>query len=102
MPSFSGLSHPFLSGWPRKKGAPRISMPSTEPRLHNCFAPRARLYHSTAAGVSLTASITDITDFCVCVVIVVSLLLTERSRHLFARSDGLRKQLRHRVQALPH
>jgi hypothetical protein len=59
IPSFVGLSQPLLAGSPRKKGAPAISRPATDPRLHSTVAPRARWYHSTAAGVSETASITD-------------------------------------------
>ncbi|TMI78098.1 MAG: hypothetical protein E6H10_17805 [Bacteroidetes bacterium] len=60
MPSFSGLSQPLLAGSPTKNGAPAISNPATDPRLHNTEAPRARWYHATAAGASLTASISDI------------------------------------------
>src|SRR5215471_9352087 len=58
-PSFAGFSQPLLDGSPRKNAAPPISKPATDPTLHKTVAPRACLNHSTAAGVSATASITD-------------------------------------------
>src|SRR5215213_3327948 len=65
IPSFAGLSQPLLAGCPRKNGAPPISRPATDPRLHNTFASSARLYHSTADDVSSTASITDRVSPCI-------------------------------------
>jgi hypothetical protein len=59
MPNFNGVSQPFPAGSPNKNGAPATSRAATPPRLHSSTAPRARLYHSTAAGTSETASITD-------------------------------------------
>ncbi len=59
IPSFKGLSQPLLAGSPRKNGAPAISRPATDPKSHRIVAFSDRLYHSTAVGVSETASITD-------------------------------------------
>jgi hypothetical protein len=56
-----GLFQAFLAGWAKKKGALAISKPATGPRLHSSIAPRARLYHSTAAGASGTASMREMT-----------------------------------------
>src|SRR5438105_1830411 len=61
IPRFAGVSQPLLAGSPRKKGAPSISRPATDPKLQSTFAPSARVYHSTAAGPSETASITEMT-----------------------------------------
>ena len=61
VPIAAGLSNPLSVGSCRKKGAPAISRPATEPRFHNSVAPRAFLYHSTAVGASGTASMSDIT-----------------------------------------
>src|SRR5262245_15919423 len=60
VPRTSGLSHPFLSGSPRKNGAPAISRPITDPRFHNSTAPKAFAYHVAAFGASRTASIREI------------------------------------------
>src|SRR6185436_10841816 len=43
----------------KKNGARPISSPATLPRLQSTLAPSAVLYHSTAAGVSRTASMTE-------------------------------------------
>ena len=66
VPISIGLFQPFLAGSARKKGAPSISKPATDPRLHNTVAPSACLYHSTAAGASGTASMREITGVCNC------------------------------------
>src|SRR5688500_4136864 len=60
-PNFRGLSHPLFAGSPRKKDAPAICKPATDPRFQSSVAPRACLYQPSALGVSETANITDIT-----------------------------------------
>jgi len=64
IPSRAGLSQPLLAPSPRKNGAPTNSKPATDPRLHRTVAPSARVYYATAAGVSATASITEMTGPC--------------------------------------
>jgi hypothetical protein len=54
-----GLTKPGFTGSCKKNGAPSISRPATDPRLHNKRAPSALLYQSTASGVSVTASMTE-------------------------------------------
>src|SRR5687767_7341342 len=56
VPTTEGLSQPFLAGSARKKGAPPISRPTTEPMFHSSVAPRTRVYHSVAARASGTAT----------------------------------------------
>jgi hypothetical protein len=51
----------LFSGCPRKKAAPAISKPITDPRFQSSVAPRAFLYQAAAAGASVTANITVIT-----------------------------------------
>jgi len=67
-PKLRGTFPTVVSRFPTKNGAPEISKPATEPRLHNAVAPSARLYHSTAVGVSATASITDMIGPCGCTI----------------------------------
>src|SRR5262245_39409134 len=61
MPSLAGLSQPLFAGSPTKNGAPAISRPATDPRLHSSTAPSASLYQATARGASVTATITEMT-----------------------------------------
>jgi hypothetical protein len=56
-----GLSHSFLAGSPRKKGAPAMSMPATGPKLHSSVAPHGTLIQSDGLWSMGTASITDMT-----------------------------------------
>ena len=59
-PMTRGLENPLsFDSW-RKNGAPPMSNPRTEPRLHNSLAPSAEMYHSAAAGASSTASMSEI------------------------------------------
>src|SRR5690349_8922305 len=62
--NFEGLSQPLVAGSPKKNGAPAISKPATDPKLNETVAPSARLYHSTAVGVSSTANINDMVIPC--------------------------------------
>jgi len=56
----AGLANPLsFDSW-RKNGAPLMSIPLTEPRLHNSLAPSAEMYHSAATGASSTASMSEI------------------------------------------
>src|SRR4030095_3504268 len=68
---FGSSKRPF-TGSCRKNGAPSSSSPATEPRLHSTCAPSALLYHSTAADVSGTASMSEIAVLPVVRVIIVS------------------------------
>src|SRR5688572_22610342 len=61
--SLVGLPHPLFSGSPRKNAAPAISKPITDPKFQSSVAPSASLYQAQAAGASMTANITEITNW---------------------------------------
>jgi hypothetical protein len=81
VPAFEGLAQSSRSGCAKKNRAPPTSIPTTDPRFHSSRAPSARRYQLTAAAVSCTPSITEITGSA-CRVVTVPPLEEARGRSL--------------------